>query len=95
MKLECYEIAAALAASSYDKAVDILLAHFGESDNHLCFQITTWSRGPVMPYYSLRLYYYDGRELSWNPSSGFIRGAAYKHMCSTSNGLLGRVVVIA
>lgn len=95
MKLEYYEITAALAAGNYGQAVDILLAHFGENYNHLAFQITTWSRGPTLPYYSLRLFYYDGRELSWNPNSGFIRGAAYEHMRYTSNGLLGRVVIIA
>lgn len=46
MKLESYEITAALAAGNYGQAVDILLAHFGEKDNHLSFEITTAARGP-------------------------------------------------
>lgn len=95
MKLEYYEITAALAAGNYGQAVDIMLAHFGENYNHLAFQIDTWSRGPTFPYYSVRISYYDGKELSWNAKTGFAKGASYEHMRSINNGLLGRVVILA
>jgi hypothetical protein len=95
MKLEYYEITAALAAGNYGQAVDIVLAHFGKKDSHLSFEITTWARGPMLPFYSVRLYYYSGTELSWNPHSGFIIGSAYEYVRHSRNGYLGRVVVIA
>jgi len=95
MKLEYYEITSALASGNYGQAVDTVLAHFGEKGNHLAFQISTWSRGPVFPHYSVRICYYDGRELSWNPLSGFTKGASYEHMHSSYRGLIGRAVVLA
>lgn len=95
MKIEYYEITSALAAGNYDQAVDIVLAHFGKKDSHLSFEITTWARGPMLPFYSVRLRYYGGTELSWNPHSGFISGATYESTRSSRDGMLGRVAIIA
>lgn len=94
MKLESYEITAAIAAGSYGQAADILLAHFGEKDNHLSFEITTTARGPTLPMYSVRLYYFGGSELAWNPLSGFFRVDVYE-MRFSRHGKLGRATVIA
>ena len=96
MKLESYEITAAIAAGNYGQAVDILLAHFGEKDNHLSFEITTVARGPTLPMYAVRLYYFGGSELAWNPLSGFFRPHAYyDKMRFSRHGKLGRATVIA
>lgn len=94
MKLEFYEMTTAIAAGRYGQAVDILLAHFGEKDNHLSFEITTTARSPTLPIYSVRLYYFGGSELAWNPLSGFFRVDVYERRFSR-HGLLGRATVIA